>query len=87
MGPYQRDLVLGVAFAAPAWSVVTGGGPRGIGLLGQPDVTPQFHEERFEHGLRREQAIELRDMVAAFMTPEQLEEAERMAEARQAEWE
>ena len=43
--------------------------------------------ERFEHGLRREQAIELRDIMAAFMTPAQIEEAKRMIEARQAEWE
>jgi TPR repeat protein len=43
--------------------------------------------ERFEHGLRREQAIELRDMVAAFMTPEQLVTAKRLAEARKAGWE
>ena len=42
--------------------------------------------ERFVHGLRREQAIELRNMVGAFMTPEQFEEAKRMAEARQTEW-
>ena len=42
---------------------------------------------RFEHGLRHEQAIELRNMMAAFMTPEQVEEAKRMVEARQAEWE
>ncbi len=42
--------------------------------------------ERFQHGLRREQALELRDMVAAFLTPEQLDRAERLAEARKAEW-
>ncbi len=43
--------------------------------------------ERFEHGLRREQAIELRDLVAAFMTPEQRAQAKRLAETRKAEWE
>ena len=42
--------------------------------------------EQFEHGLRREQAIELRDMVAAFMTPGQLAAVKRLAEARKAGW-
>jgi TPR repeat protein len=43
--------------------------------------------ERFEHGLRREQALELRAMVRALMTPEQLVEADRAIESRKAGWE
>lgn len=43
--------------------------------------------ERFEHGLRREQAIELRNMVSAFMTPAQLEKAKNLAEERKDVWE
>ncbi len=43
--------------------------------------------ERFEHGLRREQALELREMVRGFMSPEQLIEAGRAIEARKAGWE
>ncbi len=43
--------------------------------------------ERFEHGLRRDQALELRDIVAAFMTPEQLRMAEQLAEQRKDGWE
>jgi TPR repeat protein len=43
--------------------------------------------ERFEHGLRHNQALELRDMVAAFMTPEQLREAEHLADKRKDGWE
>jgi TPR repeat protein len=43
--------------------------------------------ERFEHGLRREQALELREMVRALMTPEQVIEAGREIEARKAGWE
>lgn len=35
----------------------------------------------FEHGLRRDQAIELHDMMAAFMTPDQRAEARRLVEA------
>jgi hypothetical protein len=43
--------------------------------------------ERFEHGLRREQALELREMVRALMSPEQAIEADRAIEARKADWE
>jgi hypothetical protein len=43
--------------------------------------------ERFEHGLRREQALELREMVRGFMSPEQLIEAGRAIEFRKAGWE
>jgi len=43
--------------------------------------------ERFEHGMRREQALELREMVRALMTPEQIIEAGRTIEARKAGWE
>ena len=43
--------------------------------------------ERFEHGLRREQAVELREMVRGFMNPEQLIEAGRAIETRKAGWE
>ena len=43
--------------------------------------------ERFEHGLRREQALELREMVRGFMSPEHLAEAGRAIEARKAAWE
>jgi hypothetical protein len=43
--------------------------------------------ERFEHGLRREQALELREMVRGFMSPEQLIEAGRTIEDRKAGWE
>ncbi len=43
--------------------------------------------ERFEHGMRREQALELREMVRALMTPEQVIEAGRAIEARKAGWE
>lgn len=43
--------------------------------------------ERFEHGLRREQALELRQMVRGFMSPEQLIEAGRAIEFRKAGWE
>ena len=43
--------------------------------------------ERFEHGLRREQALELREMVRALMSPEQAIEAGRTIEARKAGWE
>ncbi len=43
--------------------------------------------ERFEHGLRREQALELRDMVRGFMTPDQAIEAGRTIQARKAGWE
>ncbi len=42
---------------------------------------------RFEHGLRREQALELRAMVRGFMSPEQFIEAGRAIEARKAGWE
>lgn len=35
----------------------------------------------FAHGWRREQALELRDMLAAFMTPAQRDEAGRLADA------
>ncbi|MEE8500980.1 MAG: tetratricopeptide repeat protein [Kiloniellales bacterium] len=42
---------------------------------------------RFEHGLRREQALELREMVRGFMSPEHLIEAGRAIEARKAGWE
>lgn len=37
----------------------------------------------FGHGRRRERAIELRDMMAAFMTPAERAEAERLAQAWQ----
>ncbi len=43
--------------------------------------------ERFEHGLRREQALGLREMVRGFMSPEQFIEAGRAIEARKAGWE
>jgi len=43
--------------------------------------------ERFEHGLRREQALELRDMVRGFMSSEQFVEAGRAIEVRKAGWE
>ena len=43
--------------------------------------------ERFEHGLRREQALELRGMVRPLMSPEQAIEADRAIEARKAGWE
>jgi hypothetical protein len=43
--------------------------------------------ERFEHGLRREQALELREMVRGFMSPEQLIQAGRAIEDRKAGWE
>jgi TPR repeat protein len=43
--------------------------------------------EQFEHGLRREQAVELREMVRGFMSPDQLTEAEGTIEARKAGWE
>ena len=43
--------------------------------------------ERFEHGLRREQALELREMVRGFMNPDQMIEAGRAIEARKAGWE
>ncbi len=43
--------------------------------------------ERFEHGLRREQALELREMLRGFMSPEHLAEAGRAIEARKAAWE
>ncbi len=43
--------------------------------------------ERFEHGFRREQALELREMVRGFMSPEQFIEAGRAIEARKAGWE
>jgi TPR repeat protein len=39
--------------------------------------------ETRDYGLARDQALELRDMMAAFLTPEQRAEAERLA----AEWE
>ena len=42
--------------------------------------------ERFEHGLRREQAVGLRDMASTFMTPTQLAQAKRLAENRKAGW-
>jgi hypothetical protein len=42
--------------------------------------------EQFEHGLRREQAVELREMVRGFMSPDQLTEAEGTIEARKAGW-
>jgi len=42
--------------------------------------------EQFEHGLRREQAVELRELVRGFMSPEQLTEAEGTIEARKAGW-
>ncbi len=43
--------------------------------------------EGFEHGLRREQALELRAMVRGFISPDQLIEAGRAIEARKAGWE
>ena len=43
--------------------------------------------EQFEHGLRREQALELREMVRRFMSPEQLLKAGRAIEDRKARWE
>ena len=43
--------------------------------------------ERFEHGLRREQALELREMVRGFMNPDQMIEAGRAIQARKAGWE
>ena len=43
--------------------------------------------ERFEHGLRREQALELREMVRGFMSPEQLTKAGSAIEARKNGWE
>ena len=43
--------------------------------------------ERFEHGLRREQALELRNMVRGFMSPEQLIDAGRTIESRKTGWE
>ncbi len=43
--------------------------------------------ERFEHGLRREQALELREMVRGFMSPEHLIEAGRAIRTRKAGWE
>ncbi len=43
--------------------------------------------ERFEYGQRREQALELRDMVRGFMTPDQAIEAGRTIQARKAGWE
>ena len=47
----------------------------------------QLAAERFEHGQRRDQALELRDMVAAFMTPAQLAVAQRLIQERRAGWE
>ena len=35
---------------------------------------------RFETGQRHDQAAEMRDMMAAFLTPEQLSEAQRLSE-------
>ncbi len=43
--------------------------------------------ERFEHGLRREQALDLREMVRGFMSPEQFIAADHAIEARKAGWE
>lgn len=42
--------------------------------------------EQFEHGLRREQAVDLREMVRALISPDQLIEAEGAIEARKAGW-
>ncbi len=42
--------------------------------------------ERFEYGRRREQALEMRDMVRGFMSPEQVIEAGRAIEDRKAGW-
>lgn len=43
--------------------------------------------DRFEHGKRREQALELREVVGALISPEQLIEADRAIETRKAGWE
>ena len=43
--------------------------------------------ERFEHGERREQALELREVVGALISPEQLIEADRAIQTRKAVWE
>jgi TPR repeat protein len=40
---------------------------------------------RFESGRRHDQAAEMRDMMAAFLTPEQLREAQRLSEEWQTE--
>lgn len=40
--------------------------------------------ERFGQGMRRDQALELRNMMAAFMTEEQLAEAKRLVRERKA---
>ena len=43
--------------------------------------------DRFEHGKRREQALELREVVGALISPEQRIEADRAIETRKAGWE
>ena len=42
--------------------------------------------DRFEHGKRREQALELREVVGALISPKQRVEADRAIEARKAAW-
>ena len=63
---------------------------RGLGVrrnLLEAYVWFDLAAEQFEHGLRREQAVELRDTVRGFMSPDQLTEAEGAIEARKAGWE
>jgi TPR repeat protein len=42
---------------------------------------------RFGAGQRHDQAIEMRDMMGAFLTPEQFAEARRLSEEKQAQGE
>ena len=43
--------------------------------------------DRFEHGMRRDQALELREVVGAMISPAQHIEADRAIETRKAGWE